>query len=369
MTRTVLIDALSIGGQKMTGVGRYTYELISRFPSVAPDLSFDVLVPPRGERNWDLSSWEEANNLNLQTVKLPAVGPKRQIYYLLKRQEYDLYHSTTSYLPIGISQPSIVTIHDMKYVRNPDYFRGMSFLKRHYVSTLIKRSAKCADKVITVSKYTAEDLTKIYGLSDDDVKPIHLGPSELPSCSEHQSLVDGDYILTVGELRPHKNIIALVRAYNQLCSESKKPYPRLIIVGSDYQENKASLKEEIDEQYEPYVKFTGRVDDETLSCLYRDADVFAFPSKYEGFGLPLLEAMSCGTPVVASNKTAVPEVAGSAALFFEPDDHDTLKSHLKSLLNDSDLWTRHSDASVERYNQFSWEKTASRTISVYREHL
>lgn len=369
MSNRVLVDALSIGGEKITGVGRYVYELADRLPRFASDLEFDLIVPPRTKRNWNIDRWNEEDNLNLVVKDLPAVGPKRQLYFLRRSNEQDLFHSTTSYLPFGITSQTIVTIHDLKYLVEPSYLRDMSALKRYYISFFIRRSAKHADRVITVSESTATDISEKIGIPRHKISPIQLGPSEIGPCTEESPFIEGDFILTVGELRPHKNVQTLLDAYNKLCEKLDPPHPSLIIVGSDYGGLSEELAQQVDRRFKSYVRFLGRVDDETLACLYRDAAVFAFPSKYEGFGLPILEAMSFGTPVIASNATSVPEVAGDAAIFFDPNSSDELLKGLSKLITEPEVRRLYSEKSKNRYNDFDWDKTAKETISAYREHL
>jgi glycosyltransferase involved in cell wall biosynthesis len=369
MTSRILIDALPIGGDKITGVGRYVYELVDRFPTLAPDLEFDLIVPPSRKRNWDTSRWEKEENLNLITEDLPAVGPKRQLYFLKRNDDQDLFHSTTSYLPFGVDSPTVATIHDLKYLVEPSYLRELSFLKRHYISFFIKRSARRADHIITVSESTAADISNTINVPRNKITPIKLGPSDIGPCTTQTQYTDREYILTVGELRPHKNIQTLIDAYRKLRAELTPPYPDLVIVGSDYRGTLEELEERISDDIKPDIHFMGRVSDDKLACLYRDAEIFAFPSKYEGFGLPIIEAMSFGTPVVASNVTSIPEVAGDAAILFDPNSSTELKEGLYKLLTNPSLRETYSQKSMERYSHFDWDKTANETIAVYRDSI
>lgn len=369
MTNRVLVDVLPIGGEKITGVGRYVYELVDRFPEFASDLEFDLIVPPSGKRNWDVNHWDDEENLNLIIKDLPAVGPKRQLYFLRRKNDQDLFHSTTSYLPFGVNSPTIATIHDLKYLVEPSYLRELSILKRHYISYFINRSARYSDHVITVSESTATDISRKFDIPSRKISSIQLGPSQIGPCTTQRSYIKGEYILTVGELRPHKNIQTLVDAYNKLCVELSPPYPDLVIVGSDYGGTSKELEKRVNNEIKSNVHFMGRVDDSTLACLYRDAEIFAFPSKYEGFGLPILEAMSYGIPVIASDVTSIPEVAGDAAIFFDPENPVELKESLYEILSDSALRKRYSEKSTERYKDFDWDKTANKTIAVYRDFI
>lgn len=345
------------------------YELIDRFPEIAPDIDFEVIVPPETDRNWDLDHWGRSDNLHLDPVDVSAAGPKRQLHFLLRDTEYDLFHSTTSYLPLGQPSPRIVTIHDLKHLRDTSYLRDLSLLKRSYLSYFIRRSANHADHVITVSSNTARELAEITGIRPEKISSILHGPSDIGPCETPTPPFERDYILTVGELRPHKNVGTLIDAYNMLCRAVNPPYPELVIVGSDYQGMQQKLSRQVDSQFESHVTFTGRVSDEELACLYKYATVFAFPSRYEGFGLPILEAMSYGLPIVASDATAIPEVTGEAAILIDPEDATELKNGLETLLSEAAVHEKYARMSKQRHSEFSWDDTAQKTISIYREYL
>lgn len=368
MAKSVFIDATPLGGG-ISGAGRYAYELLEALLPMTTDFTVTVLAPPEDSRNWDISHWGQIENVDIQSANLRGVGPKRQLYYLRHSLNFDLFHSLSSYAPLFIDGPILTTIHDLKYIKVPSYFEGQSFIKHYYVETMIRSSVRISEKVITVSEHTRSDLENEFGIDRDDVSVIPLGPGEVRPKIIGSPPVSAPYIFFVGELRPHKNVQTLIGAYNEFRRQNSKSNVDLVIAGSDYGDRLNQLKSEVDEVFRENVHFLGRVDDKTLAQLYKHASVFVFPSFYEGFGLPPLEAMGYGTPVIASNKTSIPEVVGDAGLYFDPEDKTELSRLLTRVFSDEKLVTSLERQSHERFEDFSWKRTAEETLETYWDIL
>lgn len=377
MSRSVLIDASPLGGG-ISGAGRYAYELLSALLPMARELRFEVIVPPTDRCNWEISHWSQQENVRLTPADIRGVGPRRQLYFLRNSFEYDLFHSLSSYLPFAIRGTSLVTVHDLKYVRVPSYFRGRSSLKHRYITAMIRRSVRAADHVLTVSEHTRSDLVAEFGIDSEDIAVIPLGPGGTEAEVNESPPIEGPYLFFVGSLRPHKNLATLIDAYNELRDRIDKAdgpgemdgmIPTLAIAGAEYGDALTELRQQVREPYREDVQFLGRVDDDALAQLYSHATAFVYPSLYEGFGLPPLEAMGYGTPVIASDRTSVPEVVGDAGIIVDPTDVEALADALERVLSSKEVRERLRERGQQRFQEFSWERTARETLTMYEKLL
>ena len=368
MSRSVLIDGSPLGGG-VSGAGRYAYELLDALSPMAQGLRFEIVVPPVDSRNWDITHWSKRENVTLTSADIRGVGPRRQLYFFKHSFEYDLFHSLSSYLPFSIRGLSIVTVHDLKYVHFPSYFQGLGRLKHRYITAMIRRSVRAADHVLAVSEHARSDIISEFGIDGENITVIPHGPGGAQAKIQGSSPVNEPYLFFVGSLRPHKNLATLIDAYNELRSRNKEIHAKLAIAGAEYGDSLAELQERIPEPYREDVKFLGRVDDNTLAQLYADATAFVYPSLYEGFGLPPLEAMGHGTPVIASDRTSIPEVVGDAGVYIDPMDASSLADCLERVLTSESLRTDLRKRGQQRYREFSWKRTACETLAVYRKLL
>lgn len=366
MSRSVLIDASPLGGG-VSGAGRYAYELLDTLVPMARELRFEIIVPPRDSRNWDIDHWSKRKNVTTTPADIRGVGPRRQLYFLRHSFEYDLFHSLSSYLPLFVRGRSLVTVHDLKYVHFPSYFRGLGSLKHRYITAMIRRSARTADHVLTVSEHTRSDIVTEFDVESENVTVVPHGPGGARTDIDGSSPVDGSYLFFVGSLRPHKNLATLVDAYNELRSRGDGTNVKLAIAGAEYGDSLAELRDRISVPYRKDVEFLGRVDDDTLARLYAHATAFVYPSLYEGFGLPPLEAMGHGTPVIVSNRTSIPEVVDDAGIYIDPTDTSALADALERVLTSESTRDCLRKRGRRRYQEFSWERTASETLAVYEK--
>ena len=283
----------------------------------------------------------------------------------------DLWHFT-NYVAPPTAKPFVVTIHDLGFVHHPEFTepKNLEFLRKWVPDTLDR-----ARLVIAVSEATKEALIEEYKVPLDKIEVVHeaaddIFSRELPEDDvgrvKEKYGIEGDYFLAVGTLEPRKNLKTLLMA---LAGLRKEVQEQLVVVGGqgwlfdETQELLAKLG------LESRVIFTDYVPKAELPALYQGAQCFVFPSHYEGFGIPVLEAMASGTPVISSNTSSLPEIGGGAALYFDPNDSKGLKHALTRLLQDENLRTRLAEAGRRQAAKFSWAKTAQHTLGVYERAL
>jgi glycosyltransferase involved in cell wall biosynthesis len=315
-------------------------------------------------------------------LKLPGAGllpglltiGQAEIAWIAHRCKLELVHDPTGSVPLGLVPASkVATIHDVvPYV----YPETSTFLDRFTYRAWLPYAVQQLDAAITVSQQSKEDIAKYLHFPEEKILVIPeaanthyraLREEEIQPALERAS-VSRPYILYVGSIEPRKNLVRLLQAYSQLREWS--PKWRLVIVGARNFWKSSPVKEAVEQLgLGEWVRFTGYVPEEDLPALYNGADLFVFPSLYEGFGLPVLEAMACGTPVVTSNSSSLPEVAGEAALLVDPYSVDEIAASMRRVLEDPELAAELRARGLERVGQFSWERTARETIAVYEQVL
>lgn len=276
--------------------------------------------------------------------------------------------------PFTAPCPAITTIHDVSFRLHPEWF---PLRHRVVMNTFIPRSIRAAAAVIAPSEATAADIRREYACSSakTHVTPYAAPPefSGRPPEDAMRSCLDGlgierPYMLYVGNLQPRKNVARLLRAFAQARTDAGFAH-RLVIVGQAGWHCGQELRELRRAEAAGHALHAGYVDDESLPAFYAGADAFLFPSLMEGFGLPVLEAMAMGTPVLTSNTSSLPEVAGGAALLVPPHDEHEIAEGISALASDQRLRSRLREAGLARAAQFSWRRTAEATVEVYRTVL
>jgi len=329
---TVAYDARDAFGPRLRGWGRYSRELL-RALQAGDGLDYAVLrAGGRGPELW----WEQ--------VALPRA---------LRRARADLVHVPNCFLPLRRPCPGVVSVLDLAFEAHPEDFAART---RWKYRTITPRAVRSAERVIAISEFTASDLVARYGVAPDKVRVIPLAPAVPLRTSDGRRASGRPYLLSVGDLRPKKNLRRLVRAFSSLRSEGLRH--RLLLAGVDAGEGPALAADG--------VELLGWVDDARLDALLRDADALVHPSLYEGFGLVVLEAMARGTPVVAAGATALPETAGGAAELCDPLDPADIARAIRAVLADPAPYAERGRA---RAAAFSWERTARATRAVYEELL
>lgn len=344
------------GDYRQTGVSRYVSELVRALDTtVVPGdrlVELGRRLGPVGQRATTRIAWE-------QTLLAADIA----------RHRLDVYHGPVNALPVAMRTPGVVTIHDLGFLRYP---QAVPAARRAWLVGAIRHSARAADRIIAISRHTADDLVAWLGIDPGRIRVIPLAPSpgirrlagaELRVFRLKYEL-ERPHVLAVGTLEPRKNLAMLLRAFAAIRDDV--PH-RLVLVGPEGWLND-ELRETVRElELGDRLVTTGFVDDASLGGWYSSADLVAVPSKYEGFGLPLLEAMACGAPVIASNASALPEVGGDAAVYIDPGDEAAWSVTLRDLLRDPAERERMAEAGLARAARFSWEATAEATWDVYRE--
>jgi glycosyltransferase involved in cell wall biosynthesis len=266
----------------------------------------------------------------------------------------------------------VVSIHDLSFEHLPQTFLRRS---RTQLRLTVRHSARRADHILTLSEHTRGDVIDTYKIDPERVTaiplaaPTHFGPvtddKELQRV-RHTYVIDGDYVLCVGSIQPRKNLVRLIKAYASLRGNNPGTnFPKLVIVGKRgwlYDETLRTLEETGARES---IVLTGYVPGADLPALYSGALCFVYPSYFEGFGLPPLEAMKCGTPVIVGNATSLPEVVGDAGLQVDPFDIEAIAGAIGELLNNPALRKELSVRGLERARMFDWRETARQTLKVY----
>jgi glycosyltransferase involved in cell wall biosynthesis len=282
----------------------------------------------------------------------------------------DIFHATDHLLPPLRHARSVFTLYDLTFLKFPDVHLP---LNRWYSRLMAPRGLRAANAVIAISECTKRDAMTAYGLPPDHIRVIPLGvdarfrPVHPVVATEIRSRyhLPARFILAVGTVEPRKNLITLLNAYHGLID--RVPDVKLVIVGKRGWRAEAFYDRMRELGLEERVIFPGFVPDDDLPAVYASAEVLAFPSIYEGFGLPVLEAMACGTPVVCSSTSSLPEVAGEAAVLLAPDDVHGWSQALNRVVTDASVQGDLRQRGLARAARFTWEATARQTQAVYEE--
>jgi len=370
----ITIDA-HLAEHQIDGVARYLIGLLNELPSLDRSIHYTVLDLPRKASGLPDHLFEQNNVTRIEVwMNGPSVGQHFIMRYLLQKSKADLYHHPQFDLPIGIKIPTVVTIHDLKHLRHPNFFTRKIKLKKWYFKRSLLYSAKHSSQIVAVSQNTKEELEEYVKFDYSKVRVIHHGVnmppmgSRVTSGTAGTSMLPNAYILFIGTRRPHKNIENLIRMLAILRTEYKFDI-HLLIAGKAYADYNQPEKTARDLSMEPFTHFLDFVPEEDLPKLYRSSSIVALPSFYEGFGFPLLEAMSYGKPVIGSNSTSIPEVLGDAGLLFDPNSPTDMASQAAAILSSSEFSAKLSNKALQRAKCFSWKQMAEKTLEVYLKAL
>jgi glycosyltransferase involved in cell wall biosynthesis len=357
-------------GFRQAGVSRYIEFLVDALPSASAD-SYVVYVGPHAGKMLPRRS-----GIRWARSRIPTGTPEVRIAWeqlvapaMLARDGIDVVHAPVNVSPHFTSRPTVVTVHDLAFRLFPEQYPG---LKRRYLDALTRRSVEQADQVIAVSENTRADLLRAYRVNPERVHVVPNGvdpslrtiedPTSLARFRERHHLPE-QFILALSTLQPRKNLITLLRAWARLDASSRVP---LVVTGAPGWKVDPIFEEVRALGIADQVRFAGYAASDELAYWYSAATLFVYPSLYEGFGLPVLEAMACGTPVVSSNASSLPEVAGDAALLVDPRDVNGLAAAIDRLAHDPTLRADMTNRGFARARKFSWARTARETVKVYR---
>lgn len=362
----------------LSGIGKYTFNLVSALQSSS--IIEELRYIQAGKIIKEFRPSQGTNSARQVARKLPlrsVIRSARQ-FYISRRFEKqsravsDFIYHAPNYMLLPFKGQSVVTIHDLSFLRHPEFHPSdrVHFWKKH-IHTVVNR----ADQIITDSIFQRREICELLNVDESKVSSVHLGvdkdyrPYEAFECSEilqKYNLTYKQFNLVVSTIEPRKNFERIIQAFSALSHSLKKAYP-LVIAG-----DKGWLSEEIHSEIEKlitagYAKKLGYVAEKDLPRLYASAAVFIYPSLYEGFGLPVLEAMACGTCVLTSNSSSIPEVAGDSCILIDPYSIEEIKTGWEQLLSNQSLQEEYSLLGIAQAKGFTWEKCLNETLSIYQK--
>lgn len=368
----ITIDARGINWYKGTGIGTYTENLLKNLLTIDKENKYKIF--------WSGDNYSEYIQENSQVIMC-----SRKYQHFFEENFFPSNLNSTSPFPdlyhvpqngIGLNSSivckKIVTIHDLiPYIMPETVGRGylLKFLKE------MPYIIECAEKIITVSEYSKKDILRFFPIDPDKVSVVHLAadtkykPLDKEKCKEYLKNkygIDKKFILYLGGFSERKNVSGLITAFSNAMKHSPCEY-NLIIVGG-YRDASQSLLTLVDSLgMKDLIKFTGFAPEEELPIYYNACEAFVYPSLYEGFGLPPLEAMNCGTPVITSSLTSIPEVVKDAGILIDPHNSMKLQAAIELILSSEELRTKYSNAGLQRSKEFSWERVAKQTLDIYTQ--
>ena len=360
------IDAHAIG-RHLTGNEVYVRSLLAGFAALDKKSEFIAYTSMRGAADYVPSRVRTRSVSENPFLRLGVQLPMR-----VRADKPDLLHVQYT-APLFCPVPVVVSIHDVSYLEYPEFFTRSRRLQLQFT---VERTVRQAAKILTLSEFSRQGIARSYGLDPDRIAVVPAACSDIfkpVSRPKAKSFVDGrfqigePYILCVGDLQPRKNPLGLIRAFEELVGNCPELPHHLVMVGKDtWYAPRVHLAAE-NSPFGNRIHFTGYVDDAELLQLYNACDIFVFPSFYEGFGIPILEAMACGRAVACANTSAMPEVAGSAAVLFDPHSTEQMMRSMRDLLRNAELRSRKERLGQQNASRFSWKGTAKQTLDVYYE--
>ncbi|MDA1184114.1 MAG: glycosyltransferase family 1 protein [Acidobacteria bacterium] len=353
------------------GIGTYTRNLLRHLARIDQDNEYILLCH---EPDVGIGAHLGPNfRTTLVRAENYSVREQFQVPWVLHRERPDVFHAPHYVLPPAVRCKSIVTIHDCIHLMFPQYLPNRAAYL--YAKASMWSAARRSHKILTVSEASKRDIIRLLNVPADKIVVVYnaiderfgVAPSDdaVERIRERYQL-DRPFVLYVGNIKPHKNLVRLVEAFDQLRARGFVDLT-LLIIGDEISKLPALRRAVHSHKLHKHVRFLGYLPDETLAILYRLSAAFAFPSLYEGFGLPPLEAMACGAPVVTSNVSSLPEVTGDAAVLVDPYDPASIADGLATVLRDPALGTQMRTRGFARAREFSWERSVARTWEIYKE--
>jgi glycosyltransferase involved in cell wall biosynthesis len=377
----IAIDGIPLAEPK-TGIGHYTFELARGLAALAPRHDFELVAHAPIEAGFQAAFDADGESLrpaNLRIVHTPTNSLSKRWWTIglplyVQRQAVALFHGTNYKVPFWNRCRTVVTIHDLSLLLH-SHTHEEELVRRARLR--LPATARMASKIITDSESVKREICQHLRIRPEKIAVVPLAPrrafrpvaQSVSAATRLRLGVEDDFILFVGTVEPRKNLLTLVRAFEELTRRTSLLRPQLVIAGK-----KGWLTEELYTLIEASglsrrILFTGYVTDEDLASLYSSCRVCVYPSLYEGFGLPPLEAMSCGAPVITSRIPVIMETVGDAARLVEPTNVRELADGIQALWESDDERRRLSAAGLAHAANFTWERTARMTLDVYEEVL
>jgi len=366
----ILVDSISLLSP-LTGIGRYTYEVSKRLKTVS-DFNIDFYYGYFSKKLLQPSKNSDIKKLKLIIVKNQLIKKiSRKVLFIISKllsPTYDLYWQPNFIPSNSIKAKKVVTsVHDFSFILHSDFHpkERIDYFEKNFFQNIYK-----SDIIITGSEYSKKEILERLNFSEEKVRVVYHGIRH-DIFKEYQDIkldfkIPRKFILSVGSIEPRKNLLGLLKAYNLLKEKLTIEY-KLVLVGFKGWEN-SELMGLIDKNKES-IHYLGYITDEELAKVYNLASCFVFPSFYEGFGLPPLEAMACGTPVVTSNLTSMPEVCGDAVVYCNPYEVNDIKEKIELVLEDADLQEQMIKKGLKRSKEFSWEKSSNQHVKIFKDIL
>jgi glycosyltransferase involved in cell wall biosynthesis len=357
----------------LTGIGHYVSQLVRRFALLDAPNDYTYFYGFFTKRLIVVDNHIHRLKAELSKASWLTKTLRETLFFLprLRRSEFDLYFEP-NFIPLPIKAKKVVTtVHDFSFKRYPDAHpkERIEYLNKNFVHCV--RS----NRIITVSAFTKSEAEEFLRVPPEVITPVHLGVDHdvfrprtresLEQCKRELGLPER-FILFVGTKEPRKNLDRLLRAYLELPEWLKKEFKIVLVGPKGWGEGYST---DVFEKIRDHIVVIDYVDVDTLAYIYSLASLFVFPSLYEGFGLPPLEAMACGCPVVVSNAASLPEVCGEAGFYVDPNDVSSIADGICKVLTDSELRRGLVEKGLERARLFSWEKTAKETLEIFSQVL
>lgn len=365
MKPKILIDTLLLLAP-LSGIGRYTYE-IAKIIEKNREFEYNYFYGYISKyliKTTDTPTTKSMRSLIVKNPLLKSIA--RAILFRLSgvmTSQYDLYWQPNFILRKNVkARKKIATVHDFSWEIYPEFqpSERVQYFQKNFYTQLMK-----CDHIITGSKFTKSEIIERTGISSEKITVIYHGVNHDVFYPRSEAPAQ-KYLLAVGSIEPRKNLKNLLEAYTKLDRNIKDRY-NLILVGASGWNNSEIM--DLIESLKEWVQYSGYVSDEALAHLYSQASLFIYPSLYEGFGIPPLEAMACGVPVVASKASSLPEVCGDAAYYVDPLDADSITEAIITVLNDENLKNDLVKKGLSRAKEFSWERSAKAHLAVFEEVL
>jgi glycosyltransferase involved in cell wall biosynthesis len=353
--------------EKARGVGFYLINLLDKFSQITIEDSF-YLYSPRST----LYNFGKRQNWHNRFGTIPMPGSfwlQTQGKRYVTKDKIEMFYGPAHLLPLRLSKniKTVLAVHDLVSVYYPN---TMANYNRFIHNIFFKPSIKSADHIITMSEYTKQSIIDCFSISSDKITVIYEGVSEKFRPHQKEEIlsvlaryqIKSPYILSVGTLEPRKNYMVLLKAFKQLNSNFD-----LVIVGKKGWKSQEIFDTISELQLHNRIKILGYVDDNDMPYLYNGAEVFVFPSVYEGFGLPVLEALACGVPTISSNASSLPEIGGEAVKYFNPNSIDDLQKKMQDVLDSSEVKRTLREKGIIQAQKFNWEDTARKTLTILKD--
>lgn len=361
MKRKILIDARSLLSP-LTGIGRYTNEISLQLQKLEPNWEYRYYYGYISKQLTEPKHIIQLKKANEILKKIPYMKNfvRRGLdisRYVIPRH-YDI-HWQPNFIPLsGMRKAKIISsIHDFSWIHQ-QFWHPKDRVK--YFQTHFWKKAPKSDRIITGSEFTKQEIIQFLDYNPDKIDVIYHGVNHnlfrvFDKIAPATLLLPEKFILAVGSMEPRKNLITLLQAYSMLSEDLKQEY-KLVLIGFKGWNNQEIMH--LVDRNKEYIVYLGYVSDEALALAYNRATLFVYPSLYEGFGIPPLEAMACGTPAIISQVASMPEVCGDAAVYIDPLNIETLASTIQSVIEDTALYHKLVTLGLEHVKQFSWEKSA-----------